>query len=289
MAGLWTWGIDYQNQPLIDAYWTPGWTSQNDKYVQVPANQFSASGFPSGLIYVNVIGNYFDSSADPLSGYLTFWPSSDLTFNVNGNITYIPQRYAGTNQTSLGVNQMGTGNIYLWKGQLSVSLLSTDNINMNPSSFTYHVTENYFEGLQYDIVAPSVNSSVPVDIHNLIIPGTVRPVNEEFEQVTEACFLRIPVVSTQYVVVDISDMVSGFSFNPTQYQVNFAFISGANEPQLSDWKSGQWATKSSPFLAQILEGPSSSVTLSQGLYKVWVQVIAPPQTSVMQAGTLEIY
>lgn len=291
MATLWTWGIDYKGQPLLDAWWTPGWTSQNRdaSSIQVPPNQFSAQGFPSGLNYVTITGNYFDTSADPLSGYLTFWPSSPLTFLVNGVTTYMPQRYSGTNQTMLGLNQMGDGKIYLWYGQLSVSLLATDNANMTPASFTYHVKENYFKGLQYDIVVPSSDINTAVDIHSLILPGSVRPVEEEFNLFEEAFgFIRIPVTSSQFLAADISTITAGMGTNPTSYPVNFAFISGPTQPQQSDWKTGSWVSSNQPYVAKIMIGPNG-LALSPGRYKIWVQVVTSSQVPVIPVGTLEIY
>lgn len=288
MSSLWVWGIDYQNQPLLDPYWTPGWTSQNDSYVQVPPNQFSAPGFPSGLSYVTVTGNYYDSMADPLSGYLTFWPSSPLTITANSNVTYIPQRYSGINQTLLGINQMGDGKIYLWQGQLSVSLLATDNANMAPVSFTYHVRENYIGGIQYDIVVPSADVSSGADIHNLIIPGSIRPVTQEDSGQDEGAHIYLPVTASQYIVADITTMAGGAVINPTTSQVNFAFIAGPTQPVSDQWIAGQWVTSAPPYVAQILVG-QNGYALSQGTYKIWVQVSASPQNLVIPVGTVTVY
>jgi hypothetical protein len=286
-GSLFTWGIDYQNQPLLDAWWTPGWTSQNDAYVQVPPNQFAAPGFPSGLNYVTIVGNYYDSMADPLSGYLTFWPSSPLTITTDNSITYIPQRYSGINQTLLGVNQMGDGKIYLWRGQLSVSLLATDNASMSPASFTYHVRENYFEGLQYDIIVPSADASTAIDIHSLIIPGSVYPVTDDVpEEIRD--FVRIAQTSSQPIAADISTIFAGSSFNPTSYPVQFAFISGPAQPQSSDWVAGTWANDSAPYVATIIVGPNGTA-LSPGTYQVWARVIATPIEPVTSVGFLQIY
>lgn len=164
-------GIDVFNQPLRDAWWTPGWTAQNQSYLPVPPNQFQAQGFPPGLVYVTVVGNYFDTNGNPMSGYLTFWPSTDVSVTVSGGTTRFPQRLAGQNNSFQGTNQFGTGRIYLWNGQLQVTLMATDNANMTPSSFTYHVTEHFFGGLEYDISVPSIYSSTTggVDINTLVV------------------------------------------------------------------------------------------------------------------------
>lgn len=282
-------GTDVLDQPLRDAWWTPGWTAQNQSYLPVPLNAFAPQGFPSGLTEVTIIGNYFDADANPLSGYLTFWPSAPLTFTVGGGITYIPQRYVGRNNTMLGLNQFGDGKIFLWRGQLSVSLLATDNADMIPASFTYHVVEHFFEGNQYDIVVPSSDYSVtaPPDIHSLIIPGSVMPNNAPVPDNVPGS-IQIAAVSTQFVSVDITASAGGMGFNPTSFPVNFAFISGPTEPQSGDWKTGQWAGSGAPYIAQILVGPSNGLSLAPGSYQIWVQIIATPQVPVIQVGTLVI-
>lgn len=163
-------GIDYQNQPLYDAWWTPGWTAQNDAYNAVPANVYASPGYPSTATQMIVTGNFFDFDGSPLSGYFTFWPSSPVTFNVAGVITEMPQRYCGYNLSLLGMNQMGDGKIHLDHGRLAVQLLATDCPGTTPSSFTYHVKEHFFEGNEYDITVSHLNPS-PVDIHDLILTG----------------------------------------------------------------------------------------------------------------------
>lgn len=162
-------GIDTFNQPVRDAWWTPGWTSQNQSYIPVSPGNFALPGFPPGLTYVNVIGNFFDLDGNPLSGYFTFWPSSAVSVTVTGGTTYIPQRYSGQNYSFIGMNQFGSGKIYLWNGQLNVNLLATDNANMTPASFTYLVKENFAGGSEYRINVPSALSTSQVDIHSLIV------------------------------------------------------------------------------------------------------------------------
>ncbi len=291
MPGLWTLGIDYRNQPLYDPWWTPGWTSQNDSYIQVPSNQFSAPGFPSSLVYVNVLGNFFDSNADPLSGYFTFWPSSQIYFNQSGVLTYMPQRYSGTNQTLLGINQRGDGKIYMNRGQLWVTLLASDNANMTPASFTYHVKEHWFKGQQYDIFVPSADVSAGVDIHNLIVPGSVRPVNEEDEEGRQDAdeHVYIPVTSSQYIAADITAIAAGAATNPTNSEVNFAFISGPTQPTSNQWVQAQWVSTGGPqYIAQLMVG-SNGYVLAPGTYKIWAQVIALPQSVVIPVGYVTIY
>lgn len=290
---IWTWGIDYQGQPLLDAWWTPGWTSQNRDMtsILVPPSAFAPLGFPQNLNYVTVIGNYFDTSANPLSGFLTFWPSTPLTFTVSGITTYMPQRLSGINQTLLGLNQMGDGKIYLWYGQLNVSLMATDNSNMSPASFTYHVKEYYKSGLQYDIVVPGADGTTGTDIHSLIIPGSIRPCSQEDSLYPEEddIHVRIPVTSSQYIAIDISLLTAGMTENPTLSPVNIAFIAGPTQPQSSNWITAQWAGDTTPYIAQLMIGPNG-IALSQGTYQIWAQVIlSDGQEPVMPVGFLTIY
>lgn len=283
-------GIDYQNQPLTDAWWTPGWTAQNESYLAVIPGIFSEPGFPPGLTYVNVNGNFFDYDGNPLSGYLDFWPSSNITISVGGGTTYIPQRYAGTNQTMLGLNQFGNGRIYLWNGQLAVTLLATNNANMTPTAFTYHVTEHFFNGNQYDINVP-VSSANPVDIHSLIIPGSlILPDSASTSPVIPNVTVQIAAISTQYVTANITTAAGGVSFNPLSDTVQFAFIlNGARQPLPGDWVTGSWATTSQPYIAQALVGPNSGNVLATGTYVIWVQVLAAPQSPAIPVGYLVIY
>ena len=295
MAGnLWTWGIDYKGQPLLDAWWTPAWTAQNrdGASIQVPPSAFTAPGFPA-LSYTTVTGNYFDSSANPLSGYLTFYPSAALTFVVDGQTTYMPQRYSGINQTLLGINQMGNSRVYLWYGQLQVSLLATDNANMTPVSFTYHVVEHYIGGLQYDIVVPSADGTAGIDVHSLIIPGSIQSCDEDWNETQDTDeHVSIAATSDQYIVAAITpSSIIGLTFNPVGLPVNFAFISGPTEPQDSDWIAGEWYsgnTNNPPYLAQLLVGPDGYV-LPVGTYKIWAQVVATPQVPSIPIGFVTIY
>jgi hypothetical protein len=276
-------GTDTFDQPLRDAWWTPGWTAQNDSYIPVPANQFKEQGFPPGLTYVTVSGNYFDLDGNFISGYVSFWPSSQIAITVGGGTATFPQRFVGMSNNQVGLNGFGDGRCYLWNGQLSVTLLATDNANMTPATFSYHVKEHWFEGQEYDINVPSSFASTGVDINSLIIPGSQIGISPAASQ-------TIAAISTQYMAADITAMAGGIGANPTGYPVFFAFMSGTSEPSLNSWTQGQWAGTSSPYIAQILIGPANGgLALPVGSYTVWAQIVTPTQVPAAQVGTLVIY
>lgn len=288
MSGLWVWGVDYQNQPLLDAWWTAGWTAQNKDYIQVPQNNYLAGGFPANLTYVTLTGSYFDLNSDPLSGYFTFWPSTSLTYTLNGNSTFFPQRYSGINESLLGINQMGDGKVYLQYGRLAVSLMATDNTGFTPATWTYHVEEHFLEGRQYDITVPSADAPA-ADLTSLIIPGTIRKLNDDVYSHKNTT--SIPVSSTQYLMTEVSaKLPTGGTLDPAAYVVNFAFVPGDGQPTTGQWQPGTWATTTEPYVAQILVGSGTGgVALAVGTYRVWVQIEATPQVPVFSVGYLNIY
>jgi len=268
-------------EPLANPWYTPGWTAQDPDYVVLPENEFNIQGFPAGATYVTVTANYFDNDGNPLSGYLSFWPSSPLQFTVNGVTTQIYQRRVGQNLWDEPGAYWGSGKIYLRNGNLLVNLLATDNaaVNMNPVTFTYHVKEHIYRGQEYDITVPSTSTS-PVDIHTLTIPSVSCD--------DSSSVLRIAAISTQYVPVVVNIQSGGQTVNPTSDTVQFAFTQNGVEP--STWTAGAWiASSTPPYYAQILVGPSGAVTLTAGVYTIWVQVDISPQVAAFPAGTLVIY
>jgi hypothetical protein len=280
-------GIDVFDQPLRDAWWTPGWTAQNQSYIPVPPGPFQEQGFPPNLTYVTLTGNYFDADADFISGYLTFWPSSALTITESGGTTYLPQRFVGLNLTAMGTNKLGSGKVHLWNGQLSVNLLATDQpavgVSMTPSTFTYHVKEHMYEGQEYDITVPSSFASTGVDIHSVIVAGSNVPDSDDTMQ-------RIAAISTEYVSANLTMIAGNLPSNPTSYPVNFAFMTGVNEPGNTDWVAGSWVGSLAPYIGQILVGPANGGhVLPVGVYSVWVQIVTPQQVPVIQIGTLVIF
>jgi hypothetical protein len=286
-------GTDVFNQPLRDAWWTPGWTAQNQSYIPVPPSQFQEQGFPPGLIYVTVIGNYFDLDGNGNSGFLTFWPSSSLFITAGGGSTVLEQRFAGQNESFIGMNQLGNGKIFIWNGQLAVTLLATDQPNvtsMTPASFSYHVTENFIGGREYDITVPSAdmaNNTTGTDINSLIVPGSL--VGQTLPNQT------FPAFATENVVANVTELVgilvppgSASIGNPTQYPVQFAFTTSQNQTP-SSWNNGAWVTSSAPYITEILVGPANGgLVLAKGTYGIWVRVVTPTQVPAIEIGTLTL-
>lgn len=171
-------GTDYQNQPLVDAWWTRGWTAQNDAYI--PAVQPSATpNFPSNLISVELTHNYFDPDGNPLPGYLTFLMSDNITISDSGTVFTMPARYAGrqADGSSFAQNNFGNGKIYIWKGQVAVSLFQTDSSFMTTQSgnpLFWYVQEHYLGGSQFFITVPGA-SAPSADLYSLIVAGTQKP------------------------------------------------------------------------------------------------------------------
>lgn len=172
-------GTDYQNQPLVDAWWTRGWTAQNDAYLQA-AQPGATPNFPSNLVTVNVTASYFDTDGNSLPGFLTFLMSDSITVQDPTGVYFrMPARYAGRENdgSAFGLNNWGNGKIFIYKGNMSVQLFATNNPGITTDSgnaLTYTVTEHFLGGRTFQITVPE-NSSNPVDLNTLIIPGSVQP------------------------------------------------------------------------------------------------------------------
>ena len=97
--------------------------------------------------------------------------------------------------------------------------------------------------------------------------------------------VEIAATSTEYVRVTAVAKSSGSSITPAA-QPKFAFMLTADNPAITDWLTGEWAT---PW-ARILVGPNGgAVTLDPGNYTVWLSWAAGTETPVYRAGTLTVY
>lgn len=191
--------VDYSDDPILPAWYVPGWTSQNQSSTQysiaAPQNIQPFTTLPSSLVYIHVNANFNDGNGNQLGGYLTFEQSNDLLIldPVTGSYYRVPARMVGNIPIGniLAWNAEGSGKVYLQFGQLNVMLLATDQPNVTvtvqvpydetqepgyvaPVTWVYHVKEYFMNGYEYDISVPSTsNLSGPVDINTLIIPGTM--------------------------------------------------------------------------------------------------------------------
>jgi hypothetical protein len=173
-------GIDTYGQPLVDAWWTKGWTSQNPDYLVAPSPNGIFPGAPN-VTYVNVTHPYFDFDGSPLGGFLTFMPASNASLTQSGTTWRLPQRLSGTTTfgpyySGFGWHQDSSGSIYLQRGELFVKLMQTDASGLVTDSglaLTYLVIEHFEGGRKFQISVPGASSN-PVDLDSLIIPGTLE-------------------------------------------------------------------------------------------------------------------
>lgn len=103
--------------------------------------------------------------------------------------------------------------------------------------------------------------------------------------------LSISSLSTQYIQVPVTALESGLPVNPTSNTVSIAFVLGRLNPVTADWQTGTWQTSSvnGQYFAQVLVGPDGAVTLTEGAWTVWLQVVASPETVIIQTGSLVVY
>jgi hypothetical protein len=176
-------GADNADDTLVSAWNTPGWTAQSiaADTIQTTPGLFSAAPFPTDIIFAQLVAPYFDFDGNPLSGFLTFMMSEGITITNVGKAYRIPARYAGrdNSMTPGGLMNWGTGRIYIRNGTASVTIMCTQQTGLvtdSGSPLTYHVTEHFLGGQQYDIIVPS-NTVSPDDIRSLIVSGSVQPYN----------------------------------------------------------------------------------------------------------------
>lgn len=181
-----------QRADYLAPWYTPGYTAHlgpNGEQVYTPlipgGTAVEFADFPSDLTsFTTVTQRYFSPDADPLGGFLTFMPSSDITVFENGVSYRIPRRLAGTETwpaldsgvSPWAFSMEGSGRIYIWLGLMTVKLLPTDSPNImtdDGQPLTYHVTEHFLGGKQFDITVPTTTSTA--DLYASIVPGTIRP------------------------------------------------------------------------------------------------------------------
>lgn len=102
----------------------------------------------------------------------------------------------------------------------------------------------------------------------------------------------ISASSLEYVRVPVSATESGAAVNPTADTVTMAFMSTASAPGGSDLKTSSWETDTTTtpdtYYARCLVGSGGAVTLTAGLYTVWVKVTDSPEAPLKRAGQLRV-
>jgi hypothetical protein len=272
--------------------------------------------FPSELLpFATVTARYFSPDGDPLGGFLTFMPSSAITVTDTSGASYrIPRRLSGTETwpaldsgvSPWAFSMEGSGRIYVWLGLLTVKLLACNApgiVTDDGEALTYHVTEHFVGGKQFDISIPQPTSfGQAVDLYSSVVPGTIRsaefdpvnPLGSLFGNELEPAPASFPVqcqsvLSTEYVTATIGAItVGGQTISISGDTINFAFTHGLPN-SATVWNPGSWLSGGPPYQAQALVGPSNGgVALAAGRYQIWVQVIDDPQVVVLRIGTLVI-
>lgn len=171
------------DDPLVAAWWIPGWTAQHKISIEAGQESLIGPGFPNNLSFCQITHSYFDPNSSGIGGFLTIMMSDGITVTDGSQTVTMPQRLAGTmNQPQyLAYNNWGNGVLYLGGGFLNITLFCTDQavaaatvVTDCGQPFTYWVTEHWMGGRQYQIAVPSADASEPVDLSTLIVPGSVQ-------------------------------------------------------------------------------------------------------------------
>lgn len=106
--------------------------------------------------------------------------------------------------------------------------------------------------------------------------------------------LAVSKASTEYIRVPMSSERAGAPYDPTGDTVQMAFLAGAGPPADADWKTASWDTDATTYpatyWAQCLIGPAGgTVTLTAGVWSVWVKVTDSPEVPVRRAGQITAF
>lgn len=97
------------------------------------------------------------------------------------------------------------------------------------------------------------------------------------------------VLSTEYLVVDVSFQVAGVPQDPTADAVQFAVLAPEVNPGVSDWLLGSWEPGGPPYAARVLIGPGGALAPIKGDYWVWTKISDNPEVPVHVAGFLHVF
>lgn len=99
--------------------------------------------------------------------------------------------------------------------------------------------------------------------------------------------ITILAQSLEYVQVQVTVPGTSQPYNPTSDVVQFAFEANGAAPVT--WYTGTWFTPvANTYFAQCLVGPSGTVTLTPGLYTVWVKITDNPEIIVRTPGMIRV-
>jgi hypothetical protein len=99
--------------------------------------------------------------------------------------------------------------------------------------------------------------------------------------------LTLLASSTEYVFVPVSALGVNAPLNPTSDTVQFAFVQGATAP--SSYVGGTWfVPQANTYYAACLVGPAGTVTLTPGIYTVWLKISDNPEVPVRTPGQIQI-
>ena len=92
------------------------------------------------------------------------------------------------------------------------------------------------------------------------------------------------------VVATVKAYQAGAPLNPTTGTVQMAFMgSPLTQPGVGDWKSASWDTNEiGEYVAQCDIGSGGAVTLTVGVWWVWVHVSLAPVDVVRQVGSIVV-
>lgn len=104
--------------------------------------------------------------------------------------------------------------------------------------------------------------------------------------------LKQNVLSREYVLVKVSSKQSGSWVNITSDTVQMAFPVRGVAPVAGDLKAASWETDTSTdpdtYYARCEVGPGGTVTLSEGVYDIYVKITDSPEIPYLYGGTLRI-
>jgi len=104
----------------------------------------------------------------------------------------------------------------------------------------------------------------------------------------------VSALSTEYLLIPVAATEQGITVNPTTQSVDVAATVQGAEPLSGDWKSAAWESDTtdadSPvYSARLLIGPAGVLTLTAGVYELWLRVTDNPEVVVRRAQSLWVF